>query len=105
MKNNYLTQKNDILAKSQIIHEIKCPVGDCKFRNPTYIGHTHNNRRTRLNQHRQSGAIMEHLATYLNHLTLPFHELQKNVAILKMLPETNKLFISEALSILDKKQT
>ena len=41
IKNN-LTQKNDILAKSHVIYEIKCPVGDCEL---------------------QSGAIMENLAT------------------------------------------
>ena len=67
------------------------------------IGHTRNNVRTRLNQHRQSGAIMEHLATHHNPLTLPFDEIQQNVSILKMLTETNELFTYEAFYISDKK--
>ena len=46
---------------------------------------------------------MAHPATYHNCLTLPSAEIQQNVSILKMLTETNKLFIYEALSILDKK--
>ena len=103
MKNN-LTQENDVMAKSHVIYEIKCTVGDWDLRNPTYIGHTRNNVRARLNQHRRSGAIMEHLPTYHTRLSFPFDEVQQNVTNLKMLTETNKLFIYEALSILDKKQ-
>ena len=34
----------------------------------------------------------------------PFDEIQQNVSILKLLTETNKLYIYEALSILDKKK-
>ena len=48
---------------------------------------------------------MERLATYHNRLTLPFDEIQQiNVSILKMLTETNKLFIYEPLFILERKK-
>ena len=91
---NYLTKINDILAKSHVIYEIKCPAGDCELPNPTYIGHTGNNVCTRLNQHRQSGAIIEQLATHHNRFSLPLDEIQQHISILKMLTETNKFLFN-----------
>ena len=56
------------LSMSHLLYEIKCPVGGCELLNPSYIGQTRNNIRTRLNQHRQNGAIIEHLASH-HHIT------------------------------------
>ena len=57
----------------------------------------------RANQHRQNGAILEHMSTH-HHITIvSFDELSPNVKILKVIPDFHKLTIYEALMILHKK--
>ena len=56
---NNLNRNEDPLAMSHVVYEIKCPVGGCEILNPSYIGQTLNNIRTRVSQHRQNGAIIE----------------------------------------------
>ena len=60
---NNLTRNAD---KSHAIYEVTCPRGDCELPNPSYIGQTQNSILTRLNQHKQNGAILEHMATCHN---------------------------------------
>ena len=67
------------------------------------IGQTRNNIRTRLSQHRQNGAIIEHLASHHNIMNITLEELASNVSVLQKFPVDNKLFIYEVLSILDRK--
>ena len=93
----------DPLAMSHVVYEIKCPVGGCELLNPSYVGQTRNNIRTRLALHRQNGAIIEHLASHHNITNITLEELASNVSVLQKLPADNKLFINEALSILDRK--
>ena len=80
-------------------------VWGCEVLNPSYIGPTRYNIRTvtRLNQHRQNGAVIEHLASHNKIENLFLEAISSNVTLLQKLPADNKLFIHEALSILDRK--
>ena len=100
---NNLNRNDDPLAMSHAVYEIKSPVGGCELLNPSYIGQTRNKIRTRLSQHRQNGAIIEHLASHHNITNITLEKLASNVCVLQKLPVDNKLFIYEALSILDRK--
>ena len=100
---NNLNRNEDPLAMSHVVYEIKCPVGGCELLNPSYIGQTRNNIRTRLSQHRQNADIIEHLASHHNITNITLGELASNVSVLQKLPVDNKLFIYEALSILGRK--
>ena len=60
---NNLTSNADKLSKSHAIYEVTCHRGDCELPNPSYISQTRNSILTRLNQHKQNGAILEHMAT------------------------------------------
>ena len=100
---NNLTKNADKLSKSHAIYEVTCPRGDCELLNPSYIGQTRNSILTRLNQHKQNGAILEHMATYHNFNRVTLEDLTSNVKILKMIQDPRKLSIYEALVIIDKK--
>ena len=100
---NNLNRNEDPLAMSHVVYEIKCPVGGCELLNPSYIGQTRNNIRTRLSQHRQNGAIIEHLASHHNITNITLEELASNVSVLQKSPVDDKPFIYEALSIFDRK--
>ena len=97
---NNLNRNEDPLAKSHVVYEIKCPVGGCELLNPSYIGQTRNNIRTRLSQHRQNGNIIEHLASHHSITNITLEELASNVSVLQKLPV--ELFIYEAL-LIDRK--
>ena len=103
LKNN-ITHKNDKkLTTSHVVYEVQCPRGDCSFPNASYIGQTRNEILTRMNQHRQIGAILEHMSTQHHIATVSLDELSSNIKILKVIPDFNKLIIYEALTILHKK--
>ena len=72
MENN-LTHNKDKYATSHALYEVQYPRGDCKLRNPSYIGHTENTIRIRLTQHKQNGDIIEHLANNYYHNILMLH--------------------------------
>ena len=95
---NSSTRNADKLSKSHAIYEVTCPRGDSELPNPSYICIL-----TRLNQHKQNGAILEHMATCHNINRLAQEDLTENVKILKMIHESRKLSIYEALVIIDKK--
>ena len=59
--------------------------------------------KTRLNQHRQNGAILEHLQQSHNINTVQLDTLLANVKIFKIIPDYHKLTIYEALAILHRK--
>ena len=67
------------------------------------IGQTRNEILTRMNQHRQNGAFLEHMSTHHHIATVSLDELSSNVKILKVIPDFKKLIIYEALTILHKK--
>ena len=77
---NNLNRNEDPLAMSHVVYEIKCPVGGCELVNPSYIGQTRNNIRIRLSQHKQNGAIIEHLALHHNITNITLEELTSNVS-------------------------
>ena len=85
------------------MRSLACPRGDCELPNPSYIGQTRNTILTKLNQHKQNGAILEHMATCHNINRLALEDLISNVKILKIIHEPRKLSIYEALVIIDKK--
>ena len=76
---NNLTRTADKLFKSHAIYEVTCPRGDCELPNPSYIGQTRNSILTRLNQHKQNVAILEHMATCHNINRLALADLTSNV--------------------------
>ena len=80
-----------------------CPRGDCALPNASCIVQTRNEILTRKNQHRQNGAIMEHMFTHHHIATVSLDELSSNVKILKVIPDFKKLIIYETLTILHKK--
>ena len=100
---NNLTSNADKLSKSHAIYEVTCPRGGCELPNPSYIGQTRNIILTRLNQHKQNVAILEHMATCHNINRLALEDLTVNVKILKMIHEPRKLSIYGALVIIDRK--
>ena len=100
---NDLTKDTDISSKSHAVYEVICPIGGCALPNPSYIGQTRNNVKTRLNQHRQNGAILEHLQQSHNINTVQLDTLLSNVKNLKIIPDYHKLIIYEALAILHRK--
>ena len=75
---NDLTMDTAISLKSHAVYEILCPIGGCALPNPSYIGQTRNNVKTRLNQHRPNGATLEHLQQSHNINTV-FYTLLSNV--------------------------
>ena len=58
-----------------------------------------------MNQHRQNGAILQHMSAHQHIATVSLDELSSNVKILKVIPDFKKLIIYEALTILHKKRT
>ena len=100
---NDLTKDTDISSKSHAVYEVLCPLGGCALPNPSYIGQTRNNVKTRLNQHRQNGAILEHLQQSYNINTVQLDTLFPNIKFLKIIPDYHKLTIYEALAILHRK--
>ena len=89
MKNN-INQKNYKLSTSHAVYEVQCPRGDCALPTPR-IGQTRNEILTRMNQHRQNGAIFEHMSTRHHIATVSLDELSSNVKILKVIPDFKKL--------------
>ena len=102
MKNN-ITHKNDKLSTSHVVYEVQCPRGDCALPNASYIGLTRNEILTRMNQHPQNGAILEHVSTHHDITTVSLDKLSSNVKILKVVPDFKKLIIHKALTILPTK--
>ena len=78
-------------------------IGGCALQNPSYIGQTRNNVKTRLNQHRQNGAIPEHIQQSHNINTVQLDTLLSKVKMLKIIPDYHKLTIYKALAILHRK--
>ena len=99
---NDLTKDTDISSKSQAVYEVLCSIGGCVLPNPSYIGQTRNNVKTRLNQHRQNGAILEHVLQSHNINTVQLDTLLSNIKKLKIIPDYQKLTIYEALAILHR---
>ena len=87
---NDLTRNKQKLAMSHVIYEIKCPRGDYVLPNPSYIGQTRNTLKTRLTQHRQNGAIVEHMTNVHNNTTLTLEDLADKVKIVKQIRELRK---------------
>ena len=56
-----------------------------------------------MNQHRQNGAILEHMSTHHHIATVSLDELSSNIKILKVILNFKKLILYEALTILHKK--
>ena len=55
--------RNSQTPRILVTHETPKPLvywSHTKLLNPSYIGHTRNNIRTLLNQHRENGAVIEH---------------------------------------------
>ena len=100
---NDLSKDTDISSKSHAVYEVLCPIGGCALPNHSYIGQTRNSAKTRLNQHRQNGAILEHLQQSHNINTVQLDTLLSNVNFLKIIPDYHKLTIYEALAILHRK--
>ena len=90
---NNLTRNVEKLSNSHALYEVTCPRGGCELPNPSYIGQTRNSISTRLNQHKQNGAILEHMATCHNINILALEDLTANVKVLKMIHEPRKLSI------------
>ena len=78
-------------------------IGGCALPNPSYIGQTRNNVKTRLNQHRQKGALLEHLQQSHNINTVQLDTLLSNVKMLKIIPDYHKLTIYGAFAMLPLK--
>jgi hypothetical protein len=97
MKNN-LSNNEVPLKRSNVVYQINCPVKDCKLSNPYYIGSTQCTLAQRITQHNQSGAIRSHVIQ--DHNIAPERKhLEENAAILKQLPDKDRLMIYEALCI------
>ena len=60
MKDN-ITDKSDKLSTSHVVCDVQHPRGDSTLPNASFIGETQNEILTRMNQHRQNGAILERL--------------------------------------------
>ena len=89
MKNN-IAPKNYKLSTSHVVYEVQCPLGDCALPNASYIAQTRNKILTRMNQHRQNGAILEHMPTHHHIASVSLDELSSNVKILKIIPDFKK---------------
>ena len=100
---NDLTMDADISSKSHAVYEVLCPIAGCALPNPSFIGQTRNNVKTRRNQHQQNGAILEHLPRSHNVNTVQLDTLLSNETIVKIIPDHHKLTIYEALAILHRK--
>ena len=98
-----ITRKNDKLATSHVVYEVQSPRGDCALPNASNIERTRNKILTSMNQHRQNGAILEHMSTHHHIATVSLDELSSNVKILKVIPDFKKPLIFESLTILYKK--
>ena len=70
--------------------------------NASDIGQTLNEILTRMNQHRQNRAILEHMSAHYDIATVSLDELSSNVKILKVIPDLKKLITYESLTILHK---
>ena len=56
-----------------------------------------------MNQHRQNGAILEHMSAHHDVSIVSLDDLSSNVKILKVIPDFKKLIIFESLTIVHKK--
>ena len=81
MKTN-VTHNIDKLATSHDVYEVQYPRGDCVLPNASYIGQARNQILTRVYQHRQNGAILEHMSSHHEIATVSSDELSSNVKIL-----------------------
>ena len=85
---------------SHVIYEIRCSCKGCVLPNPAYIGHTRNTLKTKLTQHGQNSAIVEHMINVHNRTSRTLEDLADNVKIVKQIREHRELSIYEALTIL-----
>ena len=102
MANNPSKDKSD-LKSTNVIYEIKCPIGNCEFQKDVkYIGLTSTTLSRRLTMHLQSGGPKNHLETdHKEKLTRDL--LVKNTRILHYVNDLNRLQIREALVIQKEK--
>ena len=80
------------------MHKVQCPRGDFARPNASYIGQTRKEILTMMNQHRQNGAILEHMSALHHIATVSLDELSSNVKILKVIPDfkkTNYIWITD----------
>ena len=82
-KKQHNSQKRHFCYTSHVVYEVQCPPRDCALFNPPYIGQTRNEILTRMNQHWQNEAILQHLPTHHDIVTVSFDELSYNVKILE----------------------
>jgi len=102
MKNNS-NKTTDKMRMSWVVYEYKCPRGDCELPNPSYIGQTRNTIRTRLQQHEQDGAIKQHIYSKHKDTVINTTDLEENTKPVKQFRDIRRLYIYEALLILQER--
>ena len=98
MRNNLNPNKE--LKCTNVIYKFTCPHEDCLLRsNVTYVGNTATTFSRRLTMHLANGAIKHHMASEHNTI-LTRDQLTENTAIVKRVPDINRLQIAEAILIM-----
>ena len=101
MKNNIAASTSD-LQQSNVLYEIKCPVGACNALNVSYLGQTTNQLTRRITEHIANGAVKDHY-NKIHNKTVTRSDIINNIRIIKTINDNNRLTIYEALSIIKYK--
>ena len=101
MKNNN-TQANDDMSRTGVVYQYTCPIGNCQFRNNSYIGMTTTTLSRRLTSHLQTGTPKTHTLQEHN-VCLTREMLVANTTIIDSSSDRRRLQIKEALHIQEKK--
>lgn len=101
IKNN-ISLKFDKLKTANVVYEIKCNIDTCNVLQNSYIGHTTNQLTRRMTEHLSNGAVKDHFLE-VHKRPLTRGDLVKNVEIIAIIGDRNRLSIYEALSILKQK--
>ena len=102
MKNN--THQESKLKANNVVYMYRCPHGDCKLRNTTYVGHTKTSLSRRLTCHLQTGAPRQH--TLEEHgYNITRSDLVNNTKILATEKCQKRLQILEAVIIRENSPT
>ena len=101
MKNNLTEVRNDI-SRTGVVYQYTCPIGNCQFRNTSYIGMTTTTLSRRLTNHLQSGTPKTHTLQEHN-MCLTREMLVANTTIIDNCSDKRRLQVMEALHIQEKK--
>ena len=98
---NNITTKKDMLSKTNVIYQYKCPSEDCAPLNVSYIGQTTCTVGRRLTYHLQSGAIKQY-HQQCQRTSITRDNIISNTTILTQCFNPKKLEILEVIHIRDQ---